>query len=102
MDCSSISLHTTERGEIRNVDLECGDGTADILDGLLGERLVMVPDCDLGTGGDERSVIARPKPSAPPTTEGRPIESPQSVFPDPSFDWRFFNRRKASRPHPEA
>src|SRR3984893_17968795 len=49
------------RGEIRHVDLERGDGRADFLGGLLGQRLVMIPDRDLGAGTDKTFRDRAPK-----------------------------------------
>src|SRR6266851_8771477 len=51
-----------DRGEIRHVDLERGDAGADFLCGLLGERLVMIPDRNLGAGGDKTLGDGAPKP----------------------------------------
>src|SRR5882724_11414064 len=49
------------RGRIRHVDLERRDAAADFLGCLFGERLVMIPDRDPGTGGDEALGDGAPK-----------------------------------------
>ena len=58
---SVASLRLFDRGEIRHVDLERGDAGADFLGRLLGERLVMIPDRDLGAGSDKTLGDGAPK-----------------------------------------
>ena len=50
-----------DRGEIGHVDLEGGDAGADFLRGLLRERQVVIPDRDLGAGGDKALGDGAPK-----------------------------------------
>ena len=49
------------RGRIGDVDLERGDGGADLLRGLLRQRQIVIPDRDLGAGGDKALGDRAPK-----------------------------------------
>src|SRR3974390_3346985 len=49
------------RGEVGNIDLEGADAGADFLRGPLGEWLVVIPDRDLGAGGDKAFGDRAPK-----------------------------------------
>jgi len=50
------------RGQIGDVDRERGDGSADLLGGFFRQRMVMIPDRDLGAGCDKTLGDGAPKP----------------------------------------
>ena len=51
---------STAAGSVTST-LKRGDGGADLLRGLLGERQVVIPDRDLGAGGDKALGDGAPK-----------------------------------------
>src|SRR5580693_6418895 len=90
------------RGQVGHVDLERGDGGADLFRRLLGQRLVMVPDRDLGAGGHKALRDRAPKPLRAAGYDGASAVEIDLVHGEGPFTsiWHRLLRLRKSTPSP--